>query len=628
MLQDVRQGMQGTTAKVIVWAIAITFALFGAESIVGGISGEPEVAEVNGEGIPESAFQIAVERKKRQLLMQMGDAADPDLIDDGLLGQSVLDGMIQEKILEQDASDKGLFISVQMVDEYIRNMSEFQIDGQFSNERMQSVLGSAGFSLNTFRESLAKQFVLDQSRSAFLGSSFVLDAEEESLLKLDRQTRDFGMAVLDSSQFLDQVSVSDSDVASYYESNQELFKKPESVDVSYVVLRQSELTDVEVTSEEIEARYDQEIQDFVGEEERNASHILIAITEELDESSALAKAQELKARIDAGEDFAEIAKQESADEGSAENGGELGYSAKGVYVSGFEDALFALEEGAVSEPVKTEFGYHVIKLLDIQVNEPPALADRALVIEEEIKQEKLSNLYVDLSQQLADISYSAPDLIDPSEELGLEINQLAGVSRLTQDAVFSNVKVQRALFNEENLSGENNSELIELEEGVAVVFKVEDYHPESIKPLDQVSDQVVSQLESEKSRDYAASIGKAFVDRVEAGEKAEAVAADMELDWQLKTDVRRDNAFVDASLLFKVFAMQKPDDGESTVAGFDLNSGEFALVALTSANEGDLSDITIIEKQGIKGSLGASYGGTDYAAYMMSVESSAEVEKL
>ena len=628
MLQDVRRGMQGTTAKVIVWSIAITFALFGVESIVGGIGGEPDVAEVNGEGIPESEFAVAVERKKRQVLAQMGEAADPALIDDALLSKSVLDGLIQEKTLEQDSSEKGLFLSTSMVDEYIRGMQEFQVDGEFSQQRMQNVLGSAGFTLNSFRLSLAKQVLIDQTRAALIGSAFVLDNEKDKLLELDRQTRTFGMAILPAENYLDEVSVSDAEAENYYNENKNSFTQPESVDIEYVVLDKSSLDAGEIPSEDIEARYELELQDFAGEEERRAAHILISITDELDEAAALEKASELKARIDAGDDFAEIAKAESQDEGSATEGGDLGFSAKGVYVSGFEDALFALNEGEVSEPVKTEFGYHIIKLLAVQVNEPPTLAERAPSIEEELKSEKLDTLFVDLSQQLADISYSSPGLEESAEELGLEIKELFAVSRNSQDVTFSDLRVQRALFDPENLSGENNSELIELEDGKALVFNVRAYNEESIKEFGQVKTEVVEALQAEKASAYAASIGSAFMVRAKTGEQPGLVATDIGLDWEEKSGVRRDDFSVTPDLLFKVFAMEHPESGQPRIGGFELASGDFAVAALESVAGGDPSDVTMIEVQSIKSSLSASYGGTDYSTYLRSLESSAEVETL
>jgi peptidyl-prolyl cis-trans isomerase D len=629
MLQDFRKSMQGTTAKVIVWSIAITFALFGVESIVGGIGGEPEVAEVNGDAITESEFKIAVERKKRQVLAQMGEAADPELLDEGMLASSVLEGLIQEKALEQDAASRGLHVSLPMVDEYIRNMSEFQVDGEFSNTRMQSVLGSAGFSLQMFRQSLAKQFLLDQTRAAMIGSAFVLKGEEAGLIAIDRQARTFGAATISSDQYLSEVVVEDVDISKYYEANRGEFRKPENVDVSYLVLRKASLLDgIEVGADEVAQRYESEIADFVGEEQRRGAHILVAIDEEVGEELALEKITAINARLGAGEEFAELARSESSDTASAAEGGDLGFSSKGVYVAGFEEALFALSDGEVSPPVKTEFGYHLIKLLGVQNNEPPTLEEKYSALAEEVKNDKADLMFVDLSQQLADVSYSTPDLVEPAEELGLAVAELVGVSRASQDPIFSQPRVQKALFEPDTLGGENNSELIEVEDGVALVFKVDEYHPESGLELGQVSERIRDRLLADKASEYAASIGKAFIVRVEAGEEPGAVASDMGLDWAVNDAVRRDNFSVDVSLLFKVFAMPKPLDGAPSIAGFDVNDSGFAVVALTKVEDGSMDSISMIERQPITNSLGGSYGGSDYNAYLKSVEQNSEVEKL
>jgi peptidyl-prolyl cis-trans isomerase D len=629
MLQDVQKSMQGTTAKVIVWSIAITFALFGVESIVGGIGGEPEVAEVNGDAIKESEFKVAVERKKRQVLAQMGEAADPSLLDEGMLASSVLDGLIQEKALEQDAESRGLYVPLVMVDEYIRNMSEFQVDGEFSNTRMQSVLGAAGFSLQMFRQSLAKQFLIDQTRAAMIGSAFVLKAEEADLIAIDRQARSFGSATIAADQYLSEVSVDDVEIAKYFEANSRDFRKPENVDVSFVVLRKDSLLEsIDVSEEEVAQRYEAEILDFVSEEQRRGAHILVAFDEDASEEQALAKITRIEERLKAGEDFAELAKAESSDTASAADGGDLGFSAKGVYVAGFEEALFALNEGELSQPIKTEFGYHLIKLLGVQRNEPPTLEEKYSSLVEDIKNDKADLMFVDLSQQLADVSYSSPDLVEPAEELGLELKELVGVSRSSQDPLFSQPRVQKVLFDPETLSGENNSDLVELEDGVALVFKVDQFYAESDLELAQVSDQIREILLADKAADYAESIGKAFIVRVEAGEVPSLVAEDMGLEWSFNDSVRRDNFSVDVSLLFKVFAMPKPLDGKPTIAGFDVNGGDYAVVALDEVKGGSIDSISMIERQPITSSLGGSYGGADYSAYLKSVEQNAAVEKL
>jgi len=630
MLQDVRKSMQGTTAKVIVWLIAITFALFGVESIVGGIGGEPEIAEINGEGIAESEFKIALERKRRQVLTQMGDAADASLINDALLSSSVLNGLIQEKILLLDAQEKGLYIPQQMIDQYIRELNDFKTDGEFDNSRMQMTLGSAGFTLQGFRNTLAKQFMLDQNRGGLIASAFVLDQEEAELIAIDRQERSFGSAILKRIDYAEKVEVNSNDVQQYYSENSAIFRKSESVDVAYVVLDKNNLSEeVSVSDEEVNVRYETEIADFIGEEQRRASHILITIDESLDEAAALAKAQSLANDLNQGADFSELAKINSQDESSAVEGGDLGFSGKGVYVSEFEDILFQLGINEISEPVKTEFGYHLIKLVEIQTNEPPSLQEMKESLVAQLKEEKLDVLFVELSQQLADVSYSASDLAEPAEELALDVRTLASVSAETSDPIFSDRRVQKDLFDSELRESGNNSDLIELADGRAIVFRVEGYNEASDLPIDQVAGEIEALLKNQKSAEFAASVGQAFVVRVEAGEQASAVAEDLGLDWVEYSQIRRDNADLLPELVMNVFAMPEPvGEGTKQVAGFDVNDGDFAIVSLARVESGDAELILPVERRSIARTLGSTYGGADYSSYLVSIENGAEIERL
>ncbi len=629
MLQDIRNSTQSTAAKVVVGLIVVTFALFGVESIVGGLSGEPEVATVNGEDIPESRFKRALEGKRRQILAQMGERADPDLIDESLLRTSVLEGMINEEILAQDADEKGLYVSEAAVDSYIRNVDQFKVDGEFSNERMQLILRNAGLTLKDYRDSLRKQFMLNQPRSALIASAFVLNPEQQEIVALDRQSRTFGVATVYKRDYLDAISVGDDEVESYYQENKENYKKPENVDVSYLLVDKRKLADsVEISEEDVRSLYEVEKETYVGEESRHAAHILIQIDEDTDAQQALDKIKEVEAKLAEGASFEALAKEYSEDEGSAAAGGDLGVSARGVYVSDFEDVLFSLETGVVSQPVKTEFGYHLIKLLAIEQNDIPEFEEMQASLTQRLKDERADRLYVDMIEQLADISYSAPDLTEPAEELGLDIKELAGVSKESRDNIFSNVKVQRILFDQELLQDKNNSEVIELDDDRAIVFRVEAYHEESVLPLEQVKERVRDTLIAQKAQEYAASVGQAFLARVEAGEEPGIVSEDMGLDWQVYDDITRDNIMINREVVSHVFAMEPSTDRKDQLEGFEVLDGDFSVVMLQEVKDGDISSVSAIEKRSIRDMIGDSYGAGDYRNYQQVMTRDAEIERI
>lgn len=626
MLQDIRKNSQGTVAKVIVWAIAVTFALFGVESIVGGIAGEPEVASVNGDGIGESSYMRALEGKRRQILAQMGANADPDLIDDALLKKSVLDGLVEQAVLSQDAEQKDLYVSDQAIDRYIADIEQFKIDGVFSNDRLQALLRSAGLTLQDYRDSLRTEFMIAQPRSALIASSFLLDQERQEVVAMDRQKRSFGSLKVAQDTYIESVVVSDEEIQAYYDEHSSTFVQPESVDVSFVEIKRDDfLSEVEASEDELRQMYENEKQEFQREEERSASHILISIGDDLTEEQALEKIQSIAARIKEGEDFAALAKEFSQDEGSAGQGGSLGAAARGVYVAPFEDALFAMAEGEVSEPVKTEFGYHLIRVDDIIDGAIPEFEELQARLEVRLKDQKAREMYAEMAERLADISYAAPDLEEPSEELSLELKKLSAVSTETADLVFSNIKVQRQLFSDDLVKEGNNSELIEIDEGHGVVFRVDNYTAEGVKAKEEVAEQIRERLVAEKASEFAQSVGQAFMVRVSAGEEAEVVAKDMGLEWTVEEGVERNSANFNAELLAKVFVMS-PDEESVVIDGFKATSGDYYVAVLNSVEQGQASELNVLELQSITRILGEGVGAQDYRNYQQIAQANAEVE--
>lgn len=628
MLQDIRDNSQGTIAKIIVGIIVVVFALFGAESIVGGLSGEPEIAAVNGEGITERNFLRAVEGKRRQILSQMGERADPDLIDDALLKSSVLEGLINEKILVLDAQEKDLYVSDLAVENYIRNIDQFKVDGTFSNERMQMILRNAALTLNSYKESLKSQFIIDQSRSGIIASAFVLENEQDEIVALDRQTRDFGLVTVFKSDYIESVAVSDEEVAAYYEENKENYKKPRNVDVSYVTVDRASLeASIEVDEERIQVMYETEKAEFVGEEERVSSHILIKIDDDTSEEQALEKIKQIETRLNAGEKFEDLAKELSEDEGSASNGGDLGRSGRGVYVADFEEALFALSPGQVSAPVKTEFGYHLIKLASIEANEIPALEEMKAGLEERYRRDEASQTYAGLLESLADITYSSPDLAEAADELSLEVKQLVGVSSQTENEIFSSPRVQKVLFSDDLVIEQNNSDLIEFADGRSVVFRVDALHEESVLPLDAVKEKIRQKMKGEKAAEFAASVGEAYRVRVSAGEDPEKVAKEMGLNWKQHNDVRRDNVMLNREVITKLFTLLKHESLADNVVGFEILGGDYAVMVLNEIHQGNAEDANAMELSSISNMLSSSVGAVDYRNYQEVAVSKAEIEK-
>ena len=361
MLQSFRDNTQSIVIKIVIGFIIITFALFGVDSLI-GLVGQPSApVTINGVDISDRQIQEGIDLQRRQLMAQMGENADPSLLDDNLLRGAVVRNLIEEEVVRQAAEEQGLIISDQYLDASILATREFQVDGRFDRNQFEAMLRNVGMTPLMYREYLRKENTVGQGRSAIVSSAFVLPSEVERVTSLDRQLRDFSYLEIDVESVLGSVAVDEETVRAHYESNKSQFKSEEQVSVNYVELNKQVISEtIEVDNAELQSQYEALVDTFKSEEGREAAHVLVTVDDQRSEEDALKLVLELMKQIEDGKDFAEVAKENSDDPGSAEDGGSLGVVEKGVMVPEFEEALFALEKGQVSEPVRTDFGYHLI----------------------------------------------------------------------------------------------------------------------------------------------------------------------------------------------------------------------------------------------------------------------------
>ncbi|MFD2230517.1 SurA N-terminal domain-containing protein [Alkalimarinus sediminis] len=622
MLQDIRDNAQSTVAKVIVGLIVLTFALFGVDSIVGGFGGEPEVAVVNDNEIKEIDFVRAVEVKRRQILNQMGENADPTLIDDQLLKQSVLEGLIDQEILLQDAEALGLYVSDQSIDGLITSFGQFQVDGQFNNDLFLASIRNFGMTTNKYKEAIKKEVLISQPRNAIVSTAFILEDEFKRVIDIDRQTRSYSLAAFNQADYVDQVEIDDSELMAFYESNVADYAISESVDVEYIQLDKNNLLEkVSVSEEELAKLYELEMEDYQAAEERNSSHILIEVNDKVSEAQAKEKAEELSARIESGESFESLAKEHSDDIGSAAQGGSLGFAARGAYLPEFDEALFTLSKGEVSKPILTEYGYHLIKLHEIQAQPIPTFDEMRFSLEISAKAEKVELLFVELTEQLADLSYASSDLSEPAEELGLAINSQAKVTAQTGESIFANNKVQQAIFSDDVLKDGNNSELIELNADSVVVVRVANHYPSSQQPFEAVRDDVIAKLRAQKATEKASEAAKQAIAALEAGEP-------VDITWESFEEVNRSDPSKDPELIKVVFSMPKPNSQDQLVlAGVDVN-GDYYVAKLDAVNVASISEINESELKTIEQVVGNGFGSAEYQVFQKAIKEKASIEKI
>ena len=621
MLQNIRDNSTGWISKSIIGLIVVLFAFTGFDAILGSTSNSNNAAKVNGEEITLDALAEAKNLQRRQLLQQLGKDFDANLIDDALLSEAALKGLISRKLLMQAVDQSDFAFSNAAIDQFILLAPEFQVEGKFNADRFDQVIRQMGYSRLQFRQMIQQEMRAGQLRAGVAATAFVTEQEAQAFARLERQTRDF--AILTIKPELNKAVVTDEDVNAYYTDNAAEFLTPEQVVVEYIELEKASFFDqVTVDDAELKALYEAEIANLA--EQRRAAHLLVEVTADVTDEQAEAKAQSALERINAGEDFALVAKELSDDIGSAEQGGDVGFAAPGVYEPAFEEALYALEKGQVTAPVRTDYGWHVIKLLDVQAAEIPTFASLKDKLTQNLKQQQVEQRFVEAIKDLESVAYESADLQQPASELDLEIKVSQPFGREGLDGVFANRQVLEAAFSPEVLEEGSNSTAIELDPETTLILRVKEHkRPEPIA-FAEVSAAIRQQLIAQRAIEQAKVQGEALLSSLQDGqtsvEQAEKDA------WQVVEAATRDQDSIDPQVLQAVFKLPKPEMASAQFAGLSLGNGDYAVLRLTGVNDAPtpLNADELAQYQQI---LASRTGQVDFTALLQQLELDAKIER-
>lgn len=617
MLQRIRDNSQGWIAKTIIGIIILLLALTGVEAIFNSSGSRGEVAQVNGEAITQADLGRAMTMQRDQLLQQLGAGFDPAQLDEALLRDAALRNLIDRTLLLQAARDAGFAFSQAALDQVILKTAEFQVDGQFNAQRFDQVIQRLGYSRADFRRLLEQEMLIGQLQAGIAGTAFSSDAQVKAFIGLDQQTRDFRQVVMAANPAA--ATVSDEEVAQYYEANEQRFRTPEQVVVDYVELKKERFFDqVEISESALEELYQKQVADLA--EQRRAAHILVEVNDQRDDAQAKAAAEALRARIEAGEDFAAVAREASDDAGSAPEGGDLGFAGPGVYDPAFEQALYALQKEQVSEPVRSEFGWHLIKLLDTQAPEVPALEALRPELERQLREAGVEQRFVEASRQLEASAYEASDLSQPASELGLDVQTTPAFGREGGQGVAANRQFVQTAFSDGVLVDGMNSSLLELDPETVVVLRVKQHLKPETQPLEQVREGIVQRLQAEKAAEQAKAEGEALVARLKAGEDVGT------LDWKTFEAAGRAAEGVDPAVLQAVFRMPHPVEGKSTHGGVALGNGDYVVLQLDGvAQPESLDDPQLLPEY--RRFLASRSGQLQFNAYLDHLRATADIER-
>jgi len=617
MLTAIRDRASGWIAWFIVGLLCIPFAFWGISEYFQG-EAIVDIADINGVEIDYYEYQNILAERRRQMSAADRDA-DPEWFASRAFKQQVVDELVRERLLADDARDHGYRISDGTLAQYLREAPDFQRDNQFDRELYLSTLSYAGQSVAQFEDLQRRRISAFQMEQGLHDSGFALDSEVRRLAALELQERTAQFIVVKPENFTDDITVTDEEISEEYADNPARYTDPARIKVEYVRLSVDDIkTGVAPGEDDIQEYYEQNERRYLIPEQREASHILIEVADDAEtegdgdetdgegddaDAAALKKAEDLLARIRDGEDFAALAMEHSADPGSAQNGGDLGVIERGVMVPPFEEAVFAMtEEGELRGPVKTQFGYHIIRLTRLAPEQRQEL-------DEEVRDEIAETLALQLADELfagqadilRNIVYEQPDSLAPAaEELGLEVAESEWFDETGGDGIAAYAKVREAAFGDEVLQQELNSEAVELDLNTLVALRKLDYAPRQLRDEESVREEIRERLTRNRARQLARERGLSALETLRAAE-GEVAEGESEADaWtalaeeleQTITDLparRNDGPPEQQEILYEVFAAARPGpaEGAKVYGGLTLADGGYAIFALSQVTDAD-----------------------------------------
>ena len=623
MLQAIRDKTTGWIAYAIIFLISVPFALWGVNSYLGG--GEAVVAAtVNGEDISVRNFDTAYANYRQRLARAFGGTIPVAFGDETLLKNQVLTQMIEETALRQYSLKQQYSISKKQLGELIRAQQEFQIDGQFDQSIYESQLASVGYSIRGFEQEFRQTQIMGQLQTAVNVTAFTVPERKKQFASLSSQTRKIRIITrpLDAEAF----SVSEAEIEDYYANNANRYMTSEQVKIDYLELNLDSIKAlVEVDEELVLDRYEQARDSYTAPEIRTASHILLTVEEGASDENIEQVRQrllELRAQIIETDDFASVAREFSQDPGSSADGGNLGEIESGVMVQPFEDALFQMQVGELSDPVRTAFGWHLIKLDALRGGGTRAFKEVRFEIENEIKSEMAENQIFDIVENLSNMAYEQSEsLVPAADQLGLELLTSEWFDRNSGVGIALEPKIRNTAFSNEILREGINSEAIELADNRIVFLHLNEYRPAEQMPLDEVRQVIVTELKRQKARDNNIQLGKEALEVLRNGDNLDQIAADWGLEVVDKGFVKRDSPELDRELLQLIFSMSKPTSG-LVFEGLAQGNGDYSLVELSGVVSNDWEvDVERIE------ALTAAGAAVEYQSVIKALAGSADVVK-
>jgi len=610
MLQNIRDNFTGKFAIGLIGLIAVSFVFWGVSSpfIGGGYA-----AKVDGVEISLAQLEQDYRRQLAQYVEQFGEL--PESFRQPLR-ERVLGNLVRNTVVDSHVIGEGFRISDETITSAIQRTADFQVDGVFSKERYFELLADNGLVPAQYEARQRRAMQQNQLQRSIAATAFVTPGEYRRYLNLMGEQRRVTLATFDSAAISEAVEVSEEEIVAFYDARPGEFTLPETADIEYIEIRRDVLNQqVEISEEALADYYEVSKNRFLQDEQRRARHILILFDD--DEDAAQEQAEALTARIRAGESFEDLARQYSQDGGTSAQGGDLGLILQSQMPGELGDAIFSMFEGDIEDPVKTDFGFHVVRLDEILERGPAPMAEVRSELEIELRDSEVDALYRDVERDLSNALFDATELATMAEAVGLEVKSVERFPRI-QAAI-------DAIFDDGVLHDGEISEIIELDANRSAVFKVSNYYPATRQTIEEVRELIQGAVRTEKARNIVSGkVDQVLAALADGADFAEA-ATEVEATVTPSALVTRQSENPDQAILIAVFNARKPTPDKPTTGTAISGTGAYAVYSVSEVIPGRPETIPLAERDAAKIALAQQSGMEDYNAFVSQLEQDAAV---
>ncbi len=639
MLQNIRERAQGWIAWTVIIFICATFALWGIHSYLNvtknSAAKNNAVAKVNNNNIEQGQLNTVYERMRQQEQMQLGADYTNNPIIETRLKKQALNQLIMSDILSQAAIKDGYRISDRQIDAAILKMPAFQIDGVFSKDRFQEILSSTLYTQEAFFADLYRALLISQVQSGFVESGFVLPSDIERAVRLVNQRRSLSYLIIPLTKFLQESPASEEAAMAFYRANQDKFAVPEQIKVAYLELSVPEISaKLQFDEPTLHQFYKDNLNAFTKPERWHVAHILVKVPQDASRAqveAAQEKINDLLDKINTGQNFSGLAEKYSDDVLSAQQGGTLAWMNRGTLDPQFEQAVSGLKIGEVSTPIRTKYGFHLIKLLSTQRAEIQPFNKVKRQVQAALAQQKAEQILATESDKLSSLTYANPNTLSvAAQALNLPVKTTEFFTHDgAREGMASNPKFVAASFSSDVMRN-NNSDVIPISGQKLVVLRIQERIPATTKPFQEVKDKILLQLKMKEAQKRAIELGQTILKEIKAGKNREQIAADYHLNWVTRQDVGRFASTVNPLILSETFRLAKPTADKISARGITLPGGGFSVLVVTEVHDGHFNKQgnMDMEKRIFQQQLENKNGQVDYQLYVHNLLNRAKVSIL